>query len=84
MLPICDHARFEMERRGITEEMIKDVYDHPEQKIRVTEGREIWQNKIELGEKSYVLRLVVDLKPTRRIVTVYKSSKASKYWRDDS
>lgn len=80
MLSLTKHARFEMEKRGITEAMVAEVTGKPQQKIKVDENREIWQNKIELGGKTYILRVVVETQPLK-VVTVYKSSKIEKYWR---
>ena len=45
-------------------------------------GREIWQNRILVEGKEHVLRLVVEVEPELKIVTVYKSSKVKKYWRE--
>ena len=84
VLPLSAHAIFEIERRGISKEEVEQVFNNPEQKIKVSNRREIWQNKIEVVGVVYVLRVIVDLEPELRIVTVYRSSKVKKYWRDNS
>ena len=84
MLPLTSHAKFEMERRGIKEEEIEQVFLNPVQKIKLSGVREIWQNQMTQDGKIYVLRMVVELEPKLTIVTVYKSSKIKKYWREDS
>lgn len=84
MLPLTQHAIWEMQKRGITEEEVTQVFEQPEQKIGVSFNREIWQNIIELRGKKYVLRIVVELSPSVKIITVYKSSKVSKYWKGQS
>lgn len=83
MLPLTRHARFEMVKRSITEDEVKNILEHPQQKIRVDENREIWQNKVEEKGKIYVIRVVIEMGPLR-VITVYKSSKVKKYWRETS
>ena len=86
---IKDHARFEMKRRGITEEQVRQVLSAPGQVIEIRPGRRIYQAKlrfpeIEEGrekEKEYLLRIVVDMRQPPEVVTVYRTSKISKYWR---
>jgi len=73
-----------MQRRGISEDEIKEVYLHPVQKIKLVGGREIWQNQIERDGKVYVLRIVVGIKPNLSIVTVYRSSNVKKYWMEET
>ena len=82
-LPLTEHAWFEMHRRGISKLEIEKVFKHPEQKIKMAGIREIWQNKFAQNGKEYVLRIVVELMPKTRVITVYKSSKVKKYWRKD-
>lgn len=81
VLPLSDHAKFEMERREIPEKAVEMVFEGPEQKIMLTSGREIWQNKIIMEGKEYVLRLIMETQPELKIITVYRSSKIKKYWR---
>ncbi|MBI4442241.1 MAG: hypothetical protein HY649_02570 [Acidobacteria bacterium] len=74
-----------MKRRGVTEEMVQRVLNSPEQRVDVRPGRLNLQSKISMGEpaKTYLLRvfLDVDRKPAE-VVTVYRTSKISKYWRE--
>lgn len=80
-LPLTDHAEFEIGRRNIKIQDVKQVFEKPQQKIILENDREIWQNKVSDGGRDYVLRLVLDTKPVLKIVTVYRSSKIDKYWR---
>ena len=73
-----------MKRRGISEKEVEKVFQQPEQKIELEGDREIWQTKVVLDSKTWVIRIVVELKPRVAIVTVYKSSKVKKYWRADA
>ena len=84
MLPLSPHAEFEMKRRGISREAVEEVFHHPEQKIELAGAREIWQNKSGIAGKIYVVRLVVQRSPELKIVTVYKSSKIKKYWKENA
>lgn len=84
MLPLSDHAKFEMRRRGITEDEVGVTFHQPQQKIKLEGGREIWQNKVEAEGKAYVIRVILEVDPRTRIITVYKSSKVKKYWRIES
>lgn len=81
MVPLSNHAKFEMQRRGVSEAEVEAVFREPGQKIKLASGREIWQNKIEKEGKVYVVRIIVETVPTMKIVTIYRSSKVKKYWR---
>ena len=81
---IKDHARFEMQRRQITEEQVHQVLTAPEQAIGEQVGRCIYQSKLRLPDsgKEYLLRVVVDTQfQPAEVVTVYRTSKMVKYWR---
>jgi len=82
---LTDHARLEMERRGIAEAEIDRVLSKPEQIQRVRPGRVVYQSRVEFGEppKTYVLRVFVDVEqPLPKVVTAYRTSKVEKYWRE--
>ena len=83
---LTDHARFQMERRCITEVQITQVLSAPEQTEIVRSGRKVYQSRIEFDEppKTYLLRVLVDVDPQPpEVVTVYRTSKIEKYWRDE-
>ncbi len=76
-----DHARQEMLRRNITQAQIEDVVQNPEQIVSVNLERSIYQSK--LSQKEYLLRVVVDIRgESLTVVTIYKTSKVKKYWRE--
>lgn len=60
---LTDHAKFEMERRQITETEIAQVLYPPEQAEIMRPGRAVCQSRVELGEPSntYLLRVFVDI-----------------------
>lgn len=81
---LTDHARLEMARRQIDERDVAKVLAKPEQVEAVREGRKIYQSRIEVGDpaKLYLLRVLVDVDRTPpAVVTVYRTSKIEKYWR---
>ena len=84
---LTDHARFEMERRGISEEEIARVLSAPEQSDLVRPGRVVYQSRLEFEEpgKIYLLRVFVDIdRQPVEVVTAYRTSKVEKYWKSES
>ncbi len=80
------HARFEMQRRGLSEDRVRQVLEAPEQRWEVRPGRHVLQSKISIGEpsKTYVVRVIVDVdRQPNEVVTAYRSSKIDKYWRQE-
>ena len=74
-----DHAIMAARRRGIAAVDVDAVLDSPGQRMVVRAGREVWHSILTDG---YLLRVVIDVDQTpARIVTVYRTSKVSKYWR---
>ncbi len=80
---LTPHARFEMRRRGIDEEVVRQVMARPEQHFNLRPGRAVRQSRMEMEGKTYLVRVVVDVDRTpAAVVTVYRTSKISKYWRE--
>jgi hypothetical protein len=80
------HARFEMERRGLGEEMVRKVLDAPVQRWEERPGRHVLQSGFSMGDppKAYVIRVIVDVdRNPNEVVTAYRSSKMDKYWRQE-
>jgi hypothetical protein len=81
---IGPHAAFEMARRGLDAEIVRKVLADPEQEVEVREGRVIFQSRVGLGKpvQTYLVRVVVDVdRWPAEVVTVYRTTKISKYWR---
>lgn len=77
------HAQEQLEQREIPLAMVESVLASPQQLIRQSDGTTVYQSQLDWGRgKIYLLRLVVrdELEPWL-VVTVYKTSKISKYWR---
>lgn len=78
---ISPHAEFEMGRRGLSEETIRQVLSFPEQRLEVRPGRVLPRSRIAIGEPARVnlVRVVVDIaRQPAEVVTVYRTSKVSK------
>jgi hypothetical protein len=81
---ITPHAAFEMKRRGIHEATVRAVLSAPEQQIDLRAGRVVVQSRMsdEKTGKKHLLRVFVDVdRAPAEVVTVYRTSKISKYWR---
>jgi hypothetical protein len=79
---ITGHAALEMARRRIDEALVQSVLAAPEQRLPVRPGRDVLQSRVHMGgpPKEYVLRVFVDVdRSPAEVVTVYKTSKVSKY-----
>ena len=80
------HARFEMARRGLTEEVVRAVLERPGQRWELRPGRHVVQSRASMGDpaKPYVVRVLVDVDRTPcEVVTAYRTSRIAKYWRQE-
>ena len=83
-ITLSDHARRQLQRRGLTETMVLGTARSPEQVISVRPGREVRQSRVRMqpDDRDYVVRVFVDTDSDGDIVvTAYRSSKIDKYWR---
>jgi len=84
---ITDHAAAELKRRGLSEEIVRQVLADPAQQQDIRQGRIVLQSRVTMGvaRKEYLIRIFadVDRKPAE-VVTAYRTSKISKYWREES
>ena len=72
---LTTHALVQAKRRGISREMLMQVVHHPEQRFRQRQGRHIFQSRVMLGSKPWLVRVVVDVdRSPPEIVTVYRTS----------
>jgi len=84
---LTDHAKAEMARRQISEEIITLILKLPEQILPVRKGRKTFQSKVDMGDppKTYLVRVFIDTdRSPPEVVTVYRTSKIDKYWRSES
>lgn len=83
---MTSHARAEMARRGLDEATVEEVLARPEQRIEVRSGRVILQSRRSTEEgRAHLVRVFVDIdRRPPEVVTVYRTTKVSKYWREES
>ena len=78
------HVEEEIERRKIPKDLIESVLQNPQQIVEEYESKKAYQAKIDFGGgKIYLLRVIVadEIDPAV-VVTVYRTSKIKKYWRE--
>jgi len=83
---ISGHVRLEMERRGISDEVVRRVLATPEQRFPIRSGRIVLHSRLMLGSPAtmYLVRVVVDVdRRPAEVVTVYRTTRLAKYWRDE-
>jgi hypothetical protein len=80
---ISPHALEQAARRGVDEATLARIAGEPEQVVAVRPAREVRQSRIAGAEgKTYLVRVFVDIAAgLETVVTVYKTSKIAKYWR---
>lgn len=80
------HARFEMKRRNLSEQIVNKVIENPEQSWEVRQGRYVFQSRIAMESSGnvFLVRVFVDIdKQPPEVVTTYRTSKIEKYWRKE-
>ena len=80
---VTDHARFEIQRRGIEETDVIAVINKPQQRIPSLKGGLVLQSKYfdKIEGKDMLLRVIGKESPKGFVlITVYKTSKIEKYW----
>jgi len=77
------HARKELGNRRIPRELLETVLREPQQIVPERMGRSAYQSQLDFGTgKIHLLRAIVDDRcDPPLVVTAYKTSKISKYWR---
>jgi hypothetical protein len=76
------HAREEMVRRQIDPVWVDRVMKKPEQKLPGVGNRAIFQARIEAEGKMFLVRCIVeDWRNPPAVITVYRTTKIAKYWR---
>ena len=81
------HAILQMKRRDISEELVMNILASPEQVLEVRPGRNVFQSRVRIGDaaETCLVRVFVDVDRTPpEIVTAYRTSKISRYWRKES
>ncbi len=85
-ITFTDHARFEMNRRQISEELVKSVIKNSEQRYIARKGRVVLQSKYKnsIEQKEMLLRVICkEVNEVFIVITAYKTSKIEKYWKEE-
>jgi hypothetical protein len=78
------HAREEMARRQIDAAWVDAIMRHPEQIVAGLDNREIRQGRIQTESSVFLVRCIVeDWRNPPVLVTVYRTTKIAKYWRQE-
>ncbi len=80
---LSKHASSEMKRRGIPLSLLEPVLENPQQVVPGRGAKKVYQSQVDFGSgKVFLLRAVVnDTADPMEVITVYRTSKISKYWR---
>jgi hypothetical protein len=79
------HAQAEMVRRRIPQVLLDQVLNSPQQIVSEQGVKKAYQSQLDWGNgQIFLLRAIVDdtIEPAV-VVTVYRTSKISKYWRPE-
>ena len=55
-----EHALKELQRRSISMQVVLDALDNPDQVVPNVEGREAYHKLIEINDKRYLIRIIVE------------------------
>ena len=77
---ISVHARFEMQRRGISPADVVAAVRLPGQVVPSAKGRHIYQVKLGAAARLLLRVVVKESAAAYHVVTAYKTSKVGKYW----
>ena len=79
---ISQHAQEQLDERLIPPGILDSVLRSPEQIVSERGGRKAYQSLVNLGGRAFLVRAIVDpgFDPPL-VVTVYRTTRISKYWR---
>lgn len=80
---ISRHAHEEIKRRGIPLNVVEAILQNPQQIVDEYGNKKAYQSIIKTeASKEYLVRVIVnDTVDPAKVITVYRTSKISKYWR---
>lgn len=80
---LTNHAERELIRRSTPRDLLVQTVEAPQQIVPGPGGRKAYQSQLDFGEgRIFLLRVIVDDRTEpQMVVTVYRTSKISKYWR---
>jgi hypothetical protein len=78
-----EHAIRACSRRGLSLDTVQKALDNPDQVLIEDLGRKIYQSKLKIDNKTFILRVITDMNcQPERVITAYKTTKIAKYWSD--
>jgi hypothetical protein len=80
---ISNHALFEMIRRQLTEEMVRNAVNNPHQVLNLIKERKAFQYRYNdpIEDKEMLLRVICEEhNNTIFVITAYRTTKIDKYW----
>jgi hypothetical protein len=82
---LTPHAQKEAERRAIPRHLLEAVLNSPQQVVQAAQGRKTYQSQLDYGGgRIYLVRVIVDESTTPpSVITAYRTSKITKYWRGE-
>jgi len=86
-IKISKHAKEQMDERGISEEMLMNIIVSPQQSIPDEPEKMIYQSVEYFAEdkREFLVRVFVNtIKQPNLVITVYRTSKIKKYWKDEN
>ncbi len=79
---LAPYALVQMQERGLTEVAVREAVENPDQVVRGKGRRQIAQKRMQEADREYLLRVIYEEAASEvTVVTAYKTSKVSKYWR---
>ena len=80
---LSTHAKEEIERRKIPQGLVESVVEKPDQIVLERGPLKAYQSKRDIGGKMFLVRVIVDdgVDPAV-VVTVYRTTKIEKYWKN--
>ena len=83
-IEIIPIAKKKIERRGISEEWIRETLKAPSQTVNGYRGRKVAHKKYIIKRKEYLLRVIYEeQEELKLVVTAYLTSQNKRYWMEE-
>jgi len=84
-IKLLKHLKEQAKERNIDIKLIKEILSNPEQIVPEINGLKISQKICPINNKQYLIRVIFRGKKDLIIgITVYKTSKIKKYWKNEN
>ncbi len=78
---LSKHAQEELQKRTIPTEVLESVLEAPEQIVEGQAGKKVYQSRVRFEGNLFLVRVIVAEETTPPlVVTVYRTTKITKYW----